>query len=226
MQRAASRNCCRAFVFNGGHEKFPTGRRGRRRASGGACPGVRVSDGHRARATTSQARRADVPRRRQAGNCTIVLTQVDRARDDPRRHRLSDDRRRRPVRSSRSRSGSRSSTPTAPTAKQDIHFLDATYGGTTQAAITVLRASRQGSSAAGRSTGESSPIVHLQPVSRSGRAVPAGDAAARQARRRGRAVDPDVGAGADVQPADEEVRLPPEPRGKLPEPGRHRAGRS
>jgi hypothetical protein len=56
---------------------------------------------------------------------------------------------------------SRLSTNSA-TAKGDIHFLDTTYGGTTQAAITVLKPVGNASQRRWTVVAES-PIVHLQP---------------------------------------------------------------
>ena len=47
-------------------------------------------------------------------------------------------------------------------AKSDIHFLDTTFGGTTQAAITVLRAAGPQSKRQWTVTAES-PVFHLQP---------------------------------------------------------------
>jgi hypothetical protein len=47
-------------------------------------------------------------------------------------------------------------------AKKDIHFLDITFGGTTQAAITVLRAKGPKSQRSWTVAAES-PVVHLQP---------------------------------------------------------------
>jgi hypothetical protein len=49
------------------------------------------------------------------------------------------------------------------TAKSDIHFLDSTYGGVPQAAITVLRPVGKASQRRWQVTGESSPTVHLIP---------------------------------------------------------------
>jgi hypothetical protein len=48
------------------------------------------------------------------------------------------------------------------TAKADIHYLDHTYGGTTQAAITVLRKTGASSLRRWKVVAES-PIIHLQP---------------------------------------------------------------
>jgi hypothetical protein len=47
-------------------------------------------------------------------------------------------------------------------AKSDIHFLDTTFGGTTQAAITVLRSTGPKAKRQWTVTGES-PVYHLQP---------------------------------------------------------------
>ena len=48
-------------------------------------------------------------------------------------------------------------------AKQDIHFLDSTYGGVPQAAITVLKPIGKASQFRWQVTAESSPTVHLIP---------------------------------------------------------------
>jgi hypothetical protein len=49
------------------------------------------------------------------------------------------------------------------TAKSDIHFLDSSYGGVPQAAITVLKPVGKASQRRWQVTGESSPTVHLIP---------------------------------------------------------------
>ncbi len=53
--------------------------------------------------------------------------------------------------------------PNRTKAKQDIHFLDSTYGGVPQAAITVLKPVGKASDFHWQVTAESSPTVHLIP---------------------------------------------------------------
>jgi len=53
--------------------------------------------------------------------------------------------------------------PNRKTAKSDIHFLDSTYGGVPQAAISVLKPVGKASQRRWQLTGESSPTVHLIP---------------------------------------------------------------
>ena len=103
------------------------------------------------------------------------------------------------------------------TQKTYIHFLDQTYGGTAQVAVTVLRP-------VGKHTDWRWQVVGTQqrlprdPVPRLCRAAAARVEHRGQARRRGRALDPDLGADADDQPGQQEVRLPPEPERELQQP--------
>ena len=113
------------------------------------------------------------------------------------------------------------------TRKSYIHFLDPTYGGTTQVAITVLQAGRteaQNGSWTGRRRRARVPRAAVPRArscsSRSTTPLPV------TPRRRGRADRPDVGAGPVDQPARQEVRLPPEPARELRQPAVQPARRS
>ena len=101
------------------------------------------------------------------------------------------------------------------TAHNDIHFLDQTYGGTTRAAITVLRPSGAKKhfkwTVVGREP-RSSTCSHISARSSSSRCrEPPG-----QGGRRRRSDRPHVGTGAVDPAARVEVRLPAEPIAQLP----------
>ena len=128
-----------------------------------SCRPLRRRADRRARRDQDAARGADVPAGVPPPNCTIILTRVTRWRRSATASRIRPPSRR-PAGSSRFTVGlSRLSTDARPRAHNDIHFLDQTYGGTTQ--VVGHRAARQRAprSYAKWTVVGQSAIFHLQP---------------------------------------------------------------